>query len=324
MNKIMLCLLVCGVAHAATYDLLKAPNYFEDFLHKFNKNYSSESEKLHRFKIFQHNLEEIINKNQNDSTAQYEINKFSDLSKEEAISKYTGLSLPRQTQNFCEVVILDRPPDRGPLEFDWRQFNKVTSVKNQGVCGACWAFATLGSLESQFAIKYNRLINLSEQQFIDCDRVNAGCDGGLLHTAFESAMEMGGVQMESDYPYETANGQCRINPNRFVVGVRSCRRYIVVFEEKLKDLLRAVGPIPVAIDASDIVNYRRGIMRQCANHGLNHAVLLVGYAVENNIPYWILKNTWGTDWGEDGYFRVQQNINACGIRNELVSSAEIY
>nr|Q9WGE0.1 RecName: Full=Viral cathepsin; Short=V-cath; AltName: Full=Cysteine proteinase; Short=CP; Flags: Precursor [Hyphantria cunea nucleopolyhedrovirus]AAD31760.1 cysteine proteinase [Hyphantria cunea nucleopolyhedrovirus] len=324
MNKIVLCLLVFCVAHSAAYDLLKAPSYFEDFLHKFNKHYSSESEKLRRFQIFQHNLEEIIIKNQNDTTAQYEINKFSDLSKDETISKYTGLALPLQTQNFCEVVVLNRPPDKGPLEFDWRRLNKVTSVKNQGICGACWAFATLASLESQFAIKHNQLINLSEQQLIDCDYVDAGCNGGLLHTAYEAVMQMGGVQAENDYPYEGSDGNCRVDVAKFVVKVKKCYRYIAVFEEKLKDLLRIVGPIPVAIDASDIVNYRRGIMRYCSNYGFNHAVLLVGYGVENNVPYWILKNTWGEDWGEQGYFRVQQNINACGIRNELLASAEIY
>ncbi|QDL57023.1 V-CATH [Dione juno nucleopolyhedrovirus] len=324
MNKIVLYLVVCAVAHSAAYDLLNAPNYFEDFLQKFNKSYSSEFEKLRRFKIFQHNLEEIIEKNRNDSAAQYEINKFTDLSKDETILKYTGLSLPAQTQNFCEVTVLDRPPDKGPLEFDWRRLNKVTSVKTQGMCGACWAFATLGSLESQFAIKYNRLINLSEQQLIDCDSVDAGCEGGLLHTAYEAIMEMGGVQVEHDYPYERRNGDCRVDTAKFVVNVKKCYRYITVLEEKLKDLLRIVGPLPVAIDASDIVNYKRGIIRYCSNHGLNHAVLLVGYAVENGVPYWILKNTWGTDWGEQGYFRVQQNINACGIKNDLMSSAEIY
>ncbi|ABF50271.1 cathepsin [Antheraea pernyi nucleopolyhedrovirus] len=324
MNKIVLYLLVYGATLGAAYDLLKAPSYFEEFLHKFNKNYSSESEKLRRFKIFQHNLEEIINKNQNDTSAQYEINKFSDLSKDETISKYTGLSLPLQKQNFCEVVVLDRPPDKGPLEFDWRRLNKVTSVKNQGMCGACWAFATLGSLESQFAIKHDQLINLSEQQLIDCDFVDVGCDGGLLHTAYEAVMNMGGIQAENDYPYEANNGPCRVNAAKFVVRVKKCYRYVTLFEEKLKDLLRIVGPIPVAIDASDIVGYKRGIIRYCENHGLNHAVLLVGYGVENGIPFWILKNTWGADWGEQGYFRVQQNINACGIKNELPSSAEIY
>ena len=323
MNKILFYLFVYGVVNSAAYDLLKAPNYFEEFVHRFNKDYGSEVEKLRRFKIFQHNLNEIINKNQNDS-AKYEINKFSDLSKDETIAKYTGLSLPIQTQNFCKVIVLDQPPGKGPLEFDWRRLNKVTSVKNQGMCGACWAFATLASLESQFAIKHNQLINLSEQQMIDCDFVDAGCNGGLLHTAFEAIIKMGGVQLESDYPYEADNNNCRMNSNKFLVQVKDCYRYITVYEEKLKDLLRLVGPIPMAIDAADIVNYKQGIIKYCFNSGLNHAVLLVGYGVENNIPYWTFKNTWGTDWGEDGFFRVQQNINACGMRNELESTAVIY
>ncbi|AAK85675.1 V-CATH [Epiphyas postvittana nucleopolyhedrovirus] len=322
MSKFLLYWFVYGVVCSAAYDILKAPNYFEEFVRQYNKQYDSEYEKLRRYKIFQHNLNDIITKNRND-TAVYKINKFSDLSKDETIAKYTGLSLPLHTQNFCEVVVLDRPPGKGPLEFDWRRFNKITSVKNQGMCGACWAFATLASLESQFAIAHDRLINLSEQQMIDCDSVDVGCEGGLLHTAFEAIISMGGVQIENDYPYESSNNYCRMDPTKFVVGVKQCNRYITIYEEKLKDVLRLAGPIPVAIDASDILNYEQGIIKYCANNGLNHAVLLVGYGVENNVPYWILKNSWGTDWGEQGFFKIQQNVNACGIKNELASTAEI-
>ncbi|USC25962.1 v-cath [Palpita vitrealis nucleopolyhedrovirus] len=322
-NTLLLYLFANGVVNIVAYDFLKATNYFEEFVQRFNKNYDDEHEKLRRFKIFEHNLHEIIYKNKNDDSAKYEINKFADLSKNEIISKYTGLSLPVNIQNFCKIVVLDDPPIKGPLEFDWRNLNKVTNVKNQDMCGACWAFATLSSLESQFAIKYNKLIDLSEQQMIDCDSVDAGCDGGLLHTAFEAIMDMKGLQIETDYPYEGINNNCRSNSKNFIVKIKDCFRYIPTYEEKLKDLLRTVGPIPMAIDAADILNYKHGIIKYCADHGLNHAVLLVGYGVENNIPYWTFKNTWGTDWGEDGFFRLQQNVNACGMKNDLIATATI-
>lgn len=317
-------LLTYGVAilvavHA--YDTLKSDNSFDQFVANYNKMYNDEHEKTYRYKIFRHNLEEINVKNQRNGSAVYGINKFSDLSKNEIISKYTGLSLPAASQNFCKTIMLDQPPSRGPLNFDWRQQNKVTSVKNQGACGACWAFATLGSVESQYAIKHNQLINLSEQQLVDCDVVDMGCDGGLLHTAFEQMIQMGGLEQEHDYPYQAQNDYCKIDPSKYVVSIVGCYRYVLQYEEKLKDLLRAVGPIPMAIDAAGIVDYYRGIINYCENNGLNHAVLLVGYGVENNIPYWTFKNTWGSDWGENGYFRLRQNINACGMFNELASSA---
>nr|AWJ76692.1 v-cath [Lymantria dispar multiple nucleopolyhedrovirus] len=309
----------------AAYNLQRAPDYFESFVENYNKNYTSDWEKNKRYSIFKDNLHEINAKNGNATdgpTATYKINKFSDLSKSELIAKFTGLSIPERVSNFCKTIILNQPPDKGPLHFDWREQNKVTSIKNQGACGACWAFATLASVESQFAMRHNRLIDLSEQQLIDCDSVDMGCNGGLLHTAFEEIMRMGGVQTELDYPFVGRNRRCGLDRHRpYVVSLVGCYRYVMVNEEKLKDLLRAVGPIPMAIDAADIVNYYRGVISSCENNGLNHAVLLVGYGVENGVPYWVFKNTWGDDWGENGYFRVRQNVNACGMVNDLASTA---
>ncbi|ABY65748.1 peptidase [Orgyia leucostigma nucleopolyhedrovirus] len=324
--NILLFALAAAAGCASAYDLLKAPDYFESFVANYQKNYNDDLEKSKRYTIFKDNLEEINVKNRLNDTAVYRINKFSDLSKTEIISKYTGLNAPSETTNFCKTIVLDQPPGKGPLNFDWRQQNKVTSIKNQGSCGACWAFATLASIESQYAIRNDRHINLSEQQLIDCDYVDMGCYGGLLHTAFEQMIQMGGVKQEHEYPYAGVNKQCELNDitdDSFVVRIKGCYRYVVVREEKLKDLLRAVGPIPIAIDASGIVNYYKGVINYCENYGLNHAVLLVGYGVDNGVPYWTFKNTWGVDWGENGYFRLRQNINACGMANELASSAVI-
>ncbi|QHB21722.1 cathepsin [Artaxa digramma nucleopolyhedrovirus] len=321
-RTLMLACVVFGNNDA--YDLLKAPDYFEQFIANYNKNYTDPLEKDKRYDIFKYNLEEINVKNRLNDSAEYGINKFSDLSKNEIISKYTGLNVPTQTSNFCKTIVLDQPPGKGPLNFDWRQHNKVTSIKNQGACGACWAFATLASIESQYAIRNNVHLDLSEQQMIDCDYVDMGCYGGLLHTSFEQMIQIGGVKLEHEYPYVGVNKECRLTNNeRFAVKVKGCYRYLVLLEEKLKDLLRAVGPVPMAIDASGIVNYYRGIINYCNNDGLNHAVLLVGYGVENGVPFWTFKNTWGRDWGEQGFFRVRQNVDACGMNNELASTAVI-
>lgn len=323
MNKLIILSLLTLFALAQAkvkYDILQAPDYFESFIQNYSRMYNSHEEKKYRYKIFRHNLEEINLKNRRNDSAIYKINKFSDLSKNELISKYTGLAMPNKTENFCKVITLDGPPDKGPLNFDWRNHNKVTTVKEQGPCGSCWAFATLASIESQFAIKYDTLVNLSEQQMVDCDQVDFGCEGGLLHTAFEQIIEMGGVQSERDYTYVAQRDSCKLDPGKFITRLLGCYRYIVRYEEKLKDLLRRVGPVPVAIDVSSVVDYYGGIINYCENYGLNHAVLLVGYGIENNIPYWTFKNSWGKDWGEDGYFRVRQNVNACGMVNDLIST----
>ncbi|BAC67303.1 cathepsin [Adoxophyes honmai nucleopolyhedrovirus] len=315
------------------FDIHDAQHYFETFIINYNKQYPDTKTKNYRFKIFKQNLEDINEKNKLNDSAIYNINKFSDLSKNELLTKYTGLTskkpsnMVRSTSNFCNVIHLDAPPDvhdELPQNFDWRVNNKMTSVKDQGACGSCWAHAAVGTLETLYAIKHNYLINLSEQQLIDCDSANMACDGGLMHTAFEQLMNAGGLMEEIDYPYQGTKGVCKIDNKKFALSVSSCKRYIFQNEENLKKELITMGPIAMAIDAASISTYSKGIIHFCENLGLNHAVLLVGYGTEGGVSYWTLKNSWGSDWGEDGYFRVKRNINACGLNNQLAASATIH
>ncbi len=305
------------------FNLERAPQYFDTFRSKYNKVYRTEEEKDYRYKIFKTNLELINVKNRQNDSAVYNINKFADLTKNEVIAKFTGLGAAPSLKNFCKPVVVDGPSDYFQDTFDWRQYNKITPIKDQGFCGSCWAFSTIASLESQYAIKYNEQIDLSEQQLVDCDKVDMGCAGGLLHTAFEEMMDMGGVELESDYSYTSVQSTCRLDVGKFVVHVADCYRYILNSEDKIKDLLHEMGPIALAVDAVDLTDYYGGIIDLCKNYGLNHAVLLVGYGIENNIPFWIIKNSWGTDWGENGYVRVRRDVNACGMVNDLAASAEL-
>nr|UPO71230.1 cathepsin [Trichoplusia ni single nucleopolyhedrovirus] len=306
------------------YNLERAPQYFETFQTKYKKVYADDNERDYRYKIFKTNLEIINLKNQQNDSAVYNINKFADLTKNEVIAKFTGLGVKSPNlKNSCDPVIVDGPSKYTQETFDWRQFNKITSVKDQGFCGSCWAFSTIAGLESQYAIKYNEHIDLSEQQLVDCDTIDMGCAGGLLHTAYEEIMSMGGVEYEEDYSYRSVQGPCRIENDKFQVSVDNCYRYILYSEDKLKDVLHEMGPIAVAVDAVDLTDYYGGIITSCKNYGLNHAVLLVGYGTENGIPFWVLKNSWGTDYGENGFVRVKRNVNSCGMINELAASAQI-
>lgn len=330
-------LAVIGSARAATdypeYDLDRADEYFEQFLLEHNKQYKNDLDREMHFENFKEHLVSIMSLNNASQYAVYDINKFSDLDKFEFLEAHTGLlawnralTADNETDidqyRLCETVVIKGPAHNVPDSFDWRNFHKVTEVKEQGVCGSCWAFAAIGNIESQYAIKHNRLLNLAEQQLLDCDQIDQGCNGGLMHLAFQEIIRMGGVESEASYPYRGIEYACRSDRRRFDVSLSNCYRYDLRDERKLRELLHRVGPIAVAIDCVDIIDYHRGIATVCNNNnGLNHAVLLVGYGVENDTPYWIFKNSWGTNWGENGYFRAHRNINACGLLNDFAASA---
>ncbi|AXU41504.1 cathepsin [Alphabaculovirus altermyunipunctae] len=313
------------------YDPERMHDYFEQFERDHNKTYVDRAERKQRYETFVQNIKNINLLNQK-SQALYDINKFSDLTKDEVVQQYTGLdpSLAEFSLNstdeyqFCKLIVVDGPPNRVPDSWDWRNTHKVTSVKQQGVCGSCWAFAAIANIESQYAIHHDRLLNLSEQQLIDCDQIDQGCSGGLMHLAFQEIIQMGGLESELVYPYQGVDYACRLNPRNFDVKLSDCHRYDLRNERKLRELVYTNGPVAVAIDCIDIIDYKSGVVSVCNNNGLNHAVLLVGFGIEFDTPYWILKNSWGTDWGEQGYFRLKRNINGCGMMNPLAASATVY
>ena len=311
------------------YDIDSASVYFENFIKQHNKEYTTPDQRDAAFVNFKRNLADMNAMNNVSNQAVYGINKFSDIDKITFVNEHAGLvsNLINSTDsNFdpyrlCEYVTVAGPSARTPESFDWRKLNKVTKVKEQGVCGSCWAFAAIGNIESQYAIMHDSLIDLSEQQLLDCDRVDQGCDGGLMHLAFQEIIRIGGVEHEIDYPYQGIEYACRLAPSKLAVRLSHCYQYDLRDERKLLELLYKNGPIAVAIDCVDIIDYRSGIATVCNDNGLNHAVLLVGYGIENDTPYWIFKNSWGSNWGENGYFRVRRNINACGMLNEFAASA---
>jgi cathepsin F len=310
------------------YDLADAENLFNDFIVKYNKQYKNEDEKRTKFEIFKHNLQILNEKNKLDSSAVYDINYHSDMSKNEFLRKQTGFKINLKNNAMLKKniqcqhkLISGQPSCLLPESFDWRDRNAVTSVKNQQDCGSCWAFSTIANVESQYAIKHNTLVDLSEQQLVDCDKINFGCDGGLMHWALEEAIRMGGLAAENQYQYKGIDSICK-DVDEKAVKILSCTQYDLRSEEKLKELLVSNGPISVAIDVVDVLDYKSGISTNCEfKNGLNHAVLLVGYGIENNVPFWTLKNSWGETWGEKGYFRLKRGRNSCGILNEYAASA---
>ncbi|XP_063839071.1 uncharacterized protein LOC135088118 [Ostrinia nubilalis] len=293
--------LVSSAPQKVFYSVNEAPSYFEDFMQTYNKVYSSEAEKQARFEIFKKNLEKLNEQNQMDD-AVFGINEFTDLTPEEFLTYYTGY-VNVGAEYACRLERFDNASRvSAPESHDWRALNKVTPVKNQMTCGSCWAFSAVGAVESQHAIVHNQLLDLSEQQILDCTKKSLG---ELANT--------GGIMREQDYSYQNAQGFCKYDASRAVTRVTTCRQFHFMSEEELKETLASVGPISIAVAAdNNWQNYRGGILEMCSQ-SVNHAVLLVGYGSEGGRPFWIIKNSWGTGWGESGFIRIKRNVNACNL-----------
>lgn len=323
----LLLIALCGV-NGMLYDLQTSEHLFENFIQKYNKSYATPEERAAKFENFCSNLRIINEKNTNSRDALYDINYYSDMNKNELLRKQTGfkINLKKNAGDWSwdlkctQRDINGEPSVLLPESFDWRNMNVITSVKNQRDCGSCWAFSAIGNIESQYAIQYNKLVDLSEQQLVNCDHQNNGCNGGLIHWAMEEIMRRGGVVVEPEDPYVAVDSVCKLKPAQF--NINGCVQYNLRNEDKLRELLVVNGPVSIAIDVIDVMDYKQGISSTCrSDNGLNHAVLLVGYGVRNNVPYWIVKNSWGVEWGEDGFFKLQRNINSCGMMNEYATTA---
>ncbi|CAM6025084.1 unnamed protein product [Sphagnum balticum] len=290
-------------------------------MQKHEKSYESVSEMNQRFAVFKDNLRYIHSHNMQESTPSYSLglNNLADLTHEEFKTRYLGTKPPRRSENKLRKTenFIYGDVD-APASIDWRSKGAVTAIKNQGACGSCWAFSTTGSVEGINAIVTGELVALSEQQLVDCDtEYDSGCDGGLMEDAFTYIIENGGIDTEEDYPYTATDGTCQAAKN-----VVSINDYADVTENNETALLQAVSvqPVSVAIDASGrgFQLYQKGVFTGKCGTDLDHGVLLVGYGTTAGIKHWIVKNSWGTSWGQKGYILMQRlgaakKSGLCGI-----------
>jgi cathepsin L len=251
-------------------------------------------------------------------------NTFSDISHAKFKSTKLGFRAPpaHLRPNGTKYIQHRLGAGKIPVSVDWRKPCPTCQerVKNQGECGSCYTFATTGALECALMRKTNRDADLSEQNLVDCSRgeVNNGCDGGLMTESFEYIKRAGGINAQQDYPYRGDVGQCRYNPSKKAGHVNSYVEIPNGNENALTHALATVGSIAVALDAGprEFMMYSRGVFSstKCSPENLSHAVLAVGYGTENGKDYYLIRNSWGTDWGEKGYFRIARNAgNMCGI-----------
>jgi len=248
------------------------------------------------------------------------INRFADLENKEFVQLFNGLKRSNATNPNSVTYLSPSVKLTLPTTVDWRDQGYVTPIKDQGQCGSCWAFSATGSLEGQTFKKTGKLISLSEQNLMDCSGKygNMGCEGGLMDLAFQYIKDNKGVDTEVSYPYEAMDDKCRFNPA--TVGATDTGFVDIpsMDESKLMEAVATIGPISVAIDAShqSFQLYQTGVYDepQCSQDQLDHGVLAIGYGTYNGQDYWLVKNSWGTVWGDKGFIMMSRNkMNQCGI-----------
>ncbi len=284
---------------------------FEEFKIKYNKSYATIEEATLRYNYFNRFLELIDERNGNDTYAVHGITKFADLSEEEFRKISLGYK-PADDNNANAKIVYTNHYEGDATYINWADVY-TTPVKDQGYCGSCWAFSATEQIESD-AIRLGLLTTsdtLSPEQIVQCDSVDDGCDGGNTATAFDYVINAGGIESDSQYPYTSyydVTGTCNANSADFIVTVDEY--YLLKDEDAMMSHIFSTGPISICVDASTWSSYVSGIITTC---GLNvdHCVQAVGLNTEEG--YWIIRNSWGTEWGNEGYIWVESGSNMCNI-----------
>ncbi|KAJ5073926.1 hypothetical protein M0811_08199 [Anaeramoeba ignava] len=298
---------------------LRNSRSFNSYVNEYNKDYTgNEYEK--RKLIYEENLRRIDELN---SQRSFKLapNHFADLTLEE----FKSLMLPKKYSEINVQLKNAVPYQRQNLDlpdsFSWLDYGAVSLVKDQGVCGSCWSFATTGATEGAYFLATGKMETFSEQALMACSWAegNSACEGGMMYGAYDW-MTQNGLTTEELYPYLCMDSYCGYDKSMQKIGVSHYLNVSVSGDIELtKEMLYANGPLAIAIDAGhfDFVYYQSGIYSSKDCHsdfdGLDHGVLLVGWGEEDGTPFWIIKNSWSELWGDKGYCKMAQANNMCGV-----------
>ncbi|CAL5444360.1 unnamed protein product [Camellia sinensis] len=295
----------------------------EQWMADHGRVYKDNAEKEMRFKIFNDNVQFIESFNSaGNRPYKLSINQFADLTNEEFQASRNGYKIPSHPRLSNTTPFRYENVTAVPTSMDWRKKGAVTPIKDQGQCGSCWAFSTIAATEGITQLTTGKLISLSEQELVDCDRSgqDAGCEGGYMEGGFAFIVQNKGIATETIYPYSATDGTC--NTKKESSHAAKIGGYENVPANSESALLKAVAnqPISVSIDAggASFQFYSSGIFTGDCGTDLDHGVTAVGYGTTaDGTKYWLVKNSWGTSWGEEGYIRMQRDIAAkeglCGI-----------
>jgi C1A family cysteine protease len=288
---------------------------FEAFKLRFGKQYTAQEnvEALATFKWHDNKIQVWNAKNTGVTLGH---NEFSDVTEREFFAMRTTNIALRENELNVETSLLSAPKPAAGAAKDWVADGAVTPVKNQAQCGSCWAFSTTGSLEGAYKLAGNPLTSFSEQFLVDCDKVDQGCNGGLMDNAFKEIQKLGGVPTESSYPYTGRGGTCESQP-----AVATLTGFTDVPTKSEAGLVAALGkgPVSVAVEADKSVfqSYKSGVIKSAlCGTKLDHGVLAVGYGTDAGTDYYKVKNSWGATWGVDGYLMIERGTNTCGIETQ--------
>lgn len=263
--------------------------------------------------IFNGDLNEYLKKNAPFEVYEPEENPFRDYTLEELKALFT----PEELEEYEIEEVYGEEPYYGdvPETYDFRTNNPecAAAIKNQLSCGSCWAFAGSTALAMRFCAESKGAVNvvLSPQDSVSCDSGNWGCQGGnRLNTWYY--YQNTGVVTESCFPYSSGKGkveacikECKNGEEWKKYKVTGVKRIAGV--ETIKEMLVTGGPIHTGFTVyEDFMQYKSGIYQHTSGSSLGgHAVVIIGYGSENGINYWIIQNSWGPEWGEQGYFRIK-------------------
>jgi C1A family cysteine protease len=304
---------------------------FKAFIEEFRGGvgYSSEIETVGRFNVFKSNL--LLAEERNTRAAltarpgvkreTHGVTQFSDLTPEEFTAKHKGYR-PVKGKTPLPPVKLLHNINATAKSIDWNAKGALTPIKNQGQCGSCWAFSATEQLESQFYQKFGTLKELAPQQIVACDTADAGCNGGNPINAWGYVSGFGGQELSSDYPYTSGvtgqSGTCKVVKSDIAEDVGSSYSMIADTPSEEPNMLAQIqaSPMSVCVDATLWQTYTGGVITASSGCGtsIDHAVQATGYNAEGN--YWIVRNSWGPTWGENGFVWVEYGANVCGITDQ--------
>jgi len=299
---------------------------FRAYIAQHNKKYHVDEFHI-RYDNFKTNLDFVKAYNGQGKSAKLAVNAFADMSKEDFRAKYLGFNFVDRAVMRSKNVEAVSENATVPVSIDWTAKGAVTPVKNQGQCGSCWAFSTTGSTEGAWFIAKGKLVSLSEQQLVDCSQAqgNQGCSGGLMDQGFQYIISNGGICSEAAYPYTGTDGTCGASSCQSVVKLTSFTD-VTPNDENALQVANAKQPVSIAIEADQSVFqfYSSGVLddESCGTQ-LDHGVLLTGYGHDSTVnkDFWIVKNSWGPEWGAQGYVRIVRNVNGdwarqCGLTSD--------